>query len=172
MAGLVVCALESAEALRTCGTAACAADKVVSAGADALGAGDAEADGDGRGLLRLVALVNVGCIVEIGGRTFMLPGPTGVGGSVDEKSPDGVELAVIAAGDAGIDCANVDGEGLGGTSFFFFASSAAEAPGVPGNGCLRGRPRPLCTGGPGVSPDKALIPFAEAEGVEGPDSEP
>lgn len=84
IAGLGVCALEIADAFSTCGTAACTAVKVVSAGAGVLGAGDAEADGEGRGLLRLVALVRVGCIVEIGGRTFMLPGPTGVGGSVDE----------------------------------------------------------------------------------------
>lgn len=167
IAGFVLCALDKAEAFSTCGTAAWAADRVVNAGDDMLGAGDVDADGDGRGLFRLVALVKVGCIVETGGRTSMLPGPTGVGGSVDEYS---APLPGAAFASVDVWGANT-GNGLGGKSLRFFADSVATAPGVPGSGCLRGRPRPRDIGGPGVRPLKALVLFVDVEGVEGLDKE-
>lgn len=155
------------------------------------GEGEVEGLAGSRGVLRLVALVSVGCIV--GGRTVELvpaggdPAVVGVGGKIDANvSPeypgagpgmvggagdaDGGRTC-IAPGMAGGDMADPTALGVPGVagclgSFSFFFLGALEPmggpPGVPGKGCLRGRPRPRCGVGPGVTPGVPGVPGADA----------
>lgn len=57
--------------------------------------------------------------------------------------------------------------GLVGFSFFFRGTLDPRGgpPGVPGNGCLRGLPRPLCGVGPGVTPGVPGVPGAPLAGA-------
>lgn len=47
---------------------------------------------------------------------------------------------------------------LAGLSFFLRGTGMGGPPGVPGNGCLRGLPRPRCGVGPGVTPGVPGVP--------------
>lgn len=57
----------------------------------------------------------------------------------------------------GVDPAAAAG-GLTGFSFFLRGTGMGGPPGVPGKGCLRGRPRPRCGVGPGVTPGVPGVP--------------
>lgn len=66
---------------------------------------------------------------------------------------DGGDMAVaLCAADP------VAAGGLAGFSFFFRGTGMGGPPGVPGNGCLRGLPRPRCGVGPGVTPGVPGVP--------------
>lgn len=89
-----------------------------------------------------------------GGRTC-IPVVGIEGGDMAVLAPDGPGVSGVAVG------------GLVGFSFFFRGTlePSGGPPGVPGNGCFLGRPRPRCGVGPGVAPGVPGVP--DAAGVPG-----